>query len=182
MVVFLISMDSKTWKAIMKGWQHPGIIDKDGNTTFTSKPEKDWPKDEDELALENSKASNALFNGVEKNMFRLINTCIVAKDVGEIPKTTHESTAKVRMSRLQLLTTKYENLRMNDDETIHDFHMSIINIANTFCALGETMSEEKLVKKILISLLKKYGMKVTTIEEARNLSNMKVDELIGLIR
>jgi len=44
------------------------------------KPVEVWTTAEDELALGNSKALNALFNGVDKNMFRLIKQCIVAKD------------------------------------------------------------------------------------------------------
>lgn len=143
------------------------------------KLKEDQFKEDDELDLGNSNALNDLFNGVNKNVFRLINTCTVAKDACEILKTTHEDTVKVHMLRLQLLTTKLENLRMNDDETIHDFHMRILDIANTSCGLGEKMSKEKLVRKILRSLPKKYDMKVTTIEEAQDINNVKVDEHIG---
>jgi len=71
---------------------------------------------------------------------------------------------------------------MKNDESIHEFHMSILDIANTLSALGERMSEEKLVRKILRHLPKKFDMKVTTIEEARDISNMKVDELIGSLK
>jgi len=67
---------------------------------------------------------------------------------------------------------------MNDDETIFDFHMRIVDLSNKSCVLGEKMSEEKLVRKILRSLPKKYDMKVTAIEEAQDIGKMKVDELI----
>jgi hypothetical protein len=104
----------------------------------------------------------------------------VAKDVWEFLRIDHEGIAKVRMSRLQLLTTKFEKPRMNDDETIHKFHSSILDISNTSCGIGEKMLEEKLARKILRSLPKKYDMNVTTINEARDISNvMKEDELIG---
>jgi len=46
---------------------------------------------------------------------------------------------------------------MKEDENIHDFHMNIIDIANSFDSLGEKMSDEKLVRKILRSLPKRYG-------------------------
>ncbi|MCI45261.1 gag-protease polyprotein, partial [Trifolium medium] len=92
------------------------VADKDGNATTELKPEEEWSKEKDELALGNSKALNAMFNGViDKNMFRLIKKCTVAKEAWEILKTTHEGTSKVKMSRLQLLTTKFENLRMKED-------------------------------------------------------------------
>ena len=56
-------------------------LDADGNMTVVLKPEEEWTAAEDELALGNSKVLNALLNGVDKNMFRLIKQCIVAKDV-----------------------------------------------------------------------------------------------------
>jgi len=69
------------------------------------------------------------------------------------------------MSKLQLLTTKFENLKMKDDESIQDFHMNILDIANAYGALREKMTEENLVRKILRSLPKKFDMKVIAIEE-----------------
>jgi len=84
-------------------------------------------------------------------MFRLIKQCTMAKDAWEILKTAHERTSKVKMLRLQLLTTKFENLKMKEDENIQDFDMNILDIANSFDSLGEKMSDEKLVRKILSS-------------------------------
>jgi hypothetical protein len=152
MIVFLKSIDSRTWKAVLKGWSHPVIVDKEGKSTLALKAEKDWSKEEDVLALGNSKALNALFNGVEPNMFKLIKQCTVAKDAWQILEVYNEGTKKVKMAKLQLLTTKFENLRMKEDETIHDFHMNVMDIANSSKSLGEKMSEEKLVRKILRSL------------------------------
>jgi len=81
------------------------------------------------------------------------------------------------MSKLQLLTTKFENLKMKDDESIQDFHMNILDIENAISTLGEMMTEEKLVRKILRSLLKNFYMKVTAIEEVQDIKNMKVEEI-----
>lgn len=83
------------------------------------------------------------------------------------------------MSRLKLLTTKFENLRMKEDETVVDFYVHVHDIANCSFSLGEEMSEGKLPRNILISLLKKFDMKVNVIEEAQDISYVKVDELIG---
>jgi len=80
MIAFLKSIDSKIWKAVLKGWEHPLALDEDGNRTTVLKLEEEWTAAEDELALGNSKALNALFNGVDKNMFGLIKKCIVAND------------------------------------------------------------------------------------------------------
>ncbi|KAK2424222.1 gag-protease polyprotein [Trifolium repens] len=166
MIAFLKSIDSRTWKAVLKGWDHPLIVTKEGTSTGELKPEADWTKEEDEAALSNNKAINALFNGVDTNMFKLIKKCLSAKEAWEILMTCYEGTSKVKMSKLQLLTTKFENLRMKEEESIQDFHMNLIDIANAFEDLGEKVSDEKLSRKMLRSLPKRFDMKVTAIEEA----------------
>src|SRR3954466_13193900 len=94
----------------------------DGTTILISKTQ--WSKTEEDLALGNSKALSALFNGIDKNIFRLVQHYDLAKEAWDILKTTHEGTSKVKMSRLQILTTKFENLKMKEDETIYEFYMN----------------------------------------------------------
>ncbi|KAK2421589.1 gag-protease polyprotein [Trifolium repens] len=182
MIAFLKSLDSRTWKAVLKGWEHPRYKDANGVDTDELKPEEEWSAAEDTISLGNSKALNAIFNGVDKNMFRLIKQCTVAKDAWDILKVTHEGTTKVKSSRLQLLTSKFESLRMKEEETIYDFHMNVLDLANSFDSLGEKLSDEKLVRKILRSLPKRFNMKVTAIEEAQDISSMKVEELVGSLQ
>jgi len=86
MSAFLKSIDSKTWKEVLKGWEHLVALDKDGNKTVVLKLEEEWSTTEDELALGNSKALNALFNGVDKNMFRLIKNALWLRMLGKFSK------------------------------------------------------------------------------------------------
>ncbi|MCI70506.1 gag-pol polyprotein, partial [Trifolium medium] len=55
-------MDYRAWKAIIKGWNYPVITAENGTTT--PKPEAEWTTAEDTEATGNSKALNAIFNGV----------------------------------------------------------------------------------------------------------------------
>jgi hypothetical protein len=71
---------------------------------------------------------------------------------------------------------------MKEDESIQEFYMNILDITNAFDTLGEKMSEEKLVRKILRSLPERFDMKVTAIEEVQNVSEMKIEELIGSLQ
>jgi len=41
MVALLKSIDSKTWKTVLKGWDHPLVMDKDDNNTTEMKPEEE---------------------------------------------------------------------------------------------------------------------------------------------
>jgi hypothetical protein len=41
MATFLKSIDSKTWKAVLKGWEPLVVLDKDGNKTGVLKLEEE---------------------------------------------------------------------------------------------------------------------------------------------
>jgi len=70
----------------------------------------------------------------------------------DILRTAHEGTSKVKSSTIQLLTTKFESLKMKEEETIQDYYMNVLDIANSFDSLGEKLLDEKLVRKILRSI------------------------------
>ncbi|KAK2382487.1 gag-protease polyprotein [Trifolium repens] len=72
---------------------------------------------------------------------------------------------------------------MKEEETIYDFHMNVLDLAaNSSDSLGERLSDEKLVRKILRSLPKRFDMKVTAIEEAQDIASMKVEEVVGSLQ
>ena len=143
------------------------------------KPEITWSTEEDRLANNNSEALNAIFNGVDANQFKLISTCETAKVAWEILQTAHKGTTTLRLSKLQLLTTRFENLRMQESETISEFNSKLCDIANEAFSLGEKISEEKLVRKALRSLPRRFAYKVTAIEKAKDIQAMKLDKLMG---
>lgn len=71
-------------------------------------------------------------------------------------------------------TSKFEEIRMKDDETFDNFYAKLNDLANSSLNLGEKIYDAKIVKKIMRSLLKWFRPKVTAIEE--NLDTMKVEE------
>lgn len=114
-------MDRRIWKAFINGWTPLKIVAEDNTESVNL--EKDWTLSEDIVALENSRALNAIFNGADKNIFRTINVCTSAKEGWETLEVSHEGTSKVRMSRLRLLTTTFKNLKTREDETISNFNV-----------------------------------------------------------
>ena len=112
MKAFIKSVDEKAWKAILTGWDHP--MTRNDKRESVLKPEVEWTANEDKLANNNSKALNAIFNAVDANQFKLISTCETAKEAWEILQTAHEGTDAVKLSKLQILTTRFENLSMKE--------------------------------------------------------------------
>ena len=107
------------------------------------------------MATANFKALNVIFASVDANQFKLISFCECAKDAWNILQTTHEGTPLVKISKLQMLAIRFEDLRMMEYEIISDFISKLCDIANEAFALGEKYSNIKLVRKILRSLSRK---------------------------
>ena len=57
-----------------------------------------------------------------------------------------------------------------------------MDIANDSEHLGENIFEDKLIRKMLRSLPRKFDMKVISIEESRDISTMIMDKLVGSLK
>lgn len=68
---------------------------------------------------------------------------------------------------------------MLKDETISEFNVLLCDITNNSFALCEKMLDENLGRKILKYFSKRIHMKVTAIEEEKNFSMIKIDEMIN---
>ena len=72
-----------------------------------------WDKAALAEANANSKALNIIFCGVSPNEFHRISHVIIAKEACEILETTYEGTKNVKDIKLQMLTTRFEELKMS---------------------------------------------------------------------
>ena len=61
----------------------------------------------------NSKALNAIFCGMSPDEFHWISHITIAKEAWQILETTYEGKKKVKDTKLQMLTTRFEELRMS---------------------------------------------------------------------
>ena len=104
MRAFLCSIDDTIWDAVEIGWTRP----KAAKST--------WDKAALTVVNANSKALNAIFCGVSPDEFHKISHITVAKEAWEILENTYEGTKKVKDTKLQMLTTWFEELKMSEDE------------------------------------------------------------------
>ena len=106
----------------------------------------------------------------------------IAKEAWKILATTYEGTKKVKDTKLQMLTTRFEELKMGDDEAFDSFYEKLNEIEIAKLNLGEKIKDAKVVRKILRSLPKSFRAKVTAIEESKDLDEIKIQELIGSLQ
>ena len=113
---------------------------------------------------------NALFSVVTNEEFKKISSIETAKEAWTILQTTYEGTKAVKDSKLQRLTTSFEEIKMEEDESFDEFYAKLKNIVNSAFNLGEIIPEPKIVRKVLRSLPERFHAKITVIEELRTLT------------
>ena len=167
MRAFLCSIDDIVWDVVQAGWTRPEAT------------KSTWDKAALAAANANSKVLNAIFCGVSPVKFHRISHITVAKEAWEILETTCKGTKKVKDTKLQMLTTQFEELKMSEDESFDSFYSKLNEVVVSKFNLGEKTEDSKIVRKILRSLPESFRAKVTAIEESKDLDDINVQELIG---
>ena len=85
----------------------------------------------------------------------------------------------VKINKLQQLPTRFESIRMSDDETFDEFYPKLNDIVNSAYNLGEIYDQPKIVRKILRSLNEDFRPKVIVITESKDVDSIPIDELVG---
>ena len=96
--------------------------------------------------------------------------------------TTYKGTKKVKDTKFQMLTIRFEELKMSEDESFNSFYGRLNEVVIGKLNLGEKTEDSKVVRKILQSLLESFRTKVTAIEESKDLDEIKVQEPISSLQ
>ena len=133
----MYSIDDTIWDAVEVGWTRPEAA------------KSIWDKAALAAANANGKALNAIFCGVSPDEFHRISHITIAKDAWEILETTYEGTKKVKDTKLLILTTRFEELKMSEDESFDSFYSKLNEMVIGKFNLGEKTEDLKVVRKIL---------------------------------
>jgi len=88
---------------------------------------------------------------------------------------------KVKKIRLQSLRIQFELLQMKKEEKIEDYFSFVLAITNQMKICGETLSDKSVMEKIMRTLPSQFDHLVITIEETKDLNEMKIEELQGAL-
>ncbi|RVW49720.1 Retrovirus-related Pol polyprotein from transposon TNT 1-94 [Vitis vinifera] len=153
MQYFLKMQSEKVWNAVEFGWSPPKVLDREGRPTNVIKPKLEWDRGDNEASENNARAMYSIFNAISTDEFRRIATCTSAKEAWDILQVTHEGTNAVKVSKLQMLTSRFETIRMEDHENFGEFYAKLMDIVNSSFNL-----------------------------ESKDVDSLKVDELVGSLQ
>ncbi|GFP85538.1 hypothetical protein PHJA_000697500, partial [Phtheirospermum japonicum] len=161
-------------------WKAQRIDDPDGEVIL--KNEVDWNAEEQAISNANTKALNDIYFFVDVYLFMIISNLQTAKEAWDALQLFCEGSKGVQQTKLRMLATQFEVLRMEESGTITNYSAKLLDIANECQLLGTPISNESLVSKFLQSVTKIFNMKITSIEEDNDTSIMSFDELVGSLK
>ncbi|GAV76419.1 LOW QUALITY PROTEIN: zf-CCHC domain-containing protein/UBN2 domain-containing protein [Cephalotus follicularis] len=153
MTIFLQSLDYQLWHIIVNGPRMPTRTIEG----VVSPTENEYNDNDFRMLQLNSKVKHVLFYLLE---------------------VSYEGTNQVKESKISMLVHEYELFMMQNDECISDM-FTRFTITNSLKNLGKSYSNQELIRKILRCLPKSWTPKVTAIEEAKDLSTLPLEQLLG---
>ncbi|KAK8562865.1 hypothetical protein V6N12_010929 [Hibiscus sabdariffa] len=167
LMLFIKAKDFHLWDIVEDGPFVPTMIKSEWSAIDRKKMEL------------NCKALHILFCALGPDVYAKVSSCESAKEVWDKLEVIHEGTNDVKEARIGLLNLEYENFKMDPNEDIKGMFNHFSTIVNQLKGLGEEISEEKLIRKLIYSLPESWDSKKTAIIEAKDLKKLKLDELIG---
>jgi hypothetical protein len=110
------------------------------------------------LGENNSKAINALLNGLSDTVFTKVAHC--TKEIWDKLRNIYEGDSKVKATKLQTYRGQFEQLKMKEDEDIIAYFLRVDETVKAIIGLGEEIEESVIVQKVLRSLPMRFNPKI----------------------
>ncbi|XP_009592715.1 uncharacterized protein [Nicotiana tomentosiformis] len=128
------------------------------------------------------KAKTIIQNSVADSIFSKIIACETSKEAWKTLKQEYQGSERARQNQILNLKRDFESLIMQDDETIAKYSNRISLIVNKIRLLGENFKDDRIVEKILVTILEKFESKISFLEESKDLSTISIAELISILQ
>ncbi|KAI5353737.1 hypothetical protein L3X38_006631 [Prunus dulcis] len=134
------------------------------------------------IFMKDAKALGIIQNVVSDQIFPRIANADSAKMAWELLYGEYHSGDHVRSVKLQNLIREFEYTRMRDNESLSIYLTRLNELINQMKTFGETLSNERLVQKVLISLSKVYDPICLVIENTKSLETVELHEVIAILK
>lgn len=123
-----------------------------------------------------------IYQGLPEDILLAVAEKQTAKEVWEAIKTMCQGAERVKKAKIQALKAELESMSMKDTEQIDEFCMKLSGLVTNIRALGETIEESYVVKKLLRAVPTRFLQMTFTIEQFGNLESMTVEETVGSLK
>jgi hypothetical protein len=166
MKTYIQAQGFEIWQSIVDGYTIPAVP-----------PTNDKAM---KLGQSNSKATNALLNGLSEIIFTKVAHCKSAKEIWDKIRNIYDEDIKFKATKLQTYIGQFKQLKMKEDENIAAYFLRVDETMNAIIGLGEEIKESIIVQKVLRSIPVRFNPKISTLEERSYLNSISMYELHGI--
>nr|GEW28703.1 zf-CCHC domain-containing protein/UBN2 domain-containing protein [Tanacetum cinerariifolium] len=130
----------------------------------------------------NNEAKMVTYNALLRKEYERIFMCITAKEIWDTLLIIHQGNSQVKDNKIDLLVQQYEQFTIPEKESIDNDFARFNTIITSLKALDEGFSSKNYVRQFLKALHPKWRIKVTAIEDSKDLTSLSLDELIGNLK
>ncbi|GKB13988.1 zf-CCHC domain-containing protein [Tanacetum coccineum] len=178
---YVKSKDLDLWHVIINGDFQP-IIQNPETKLDEVVPFENQTDDLKRRLSKNNEAKMVIYNALPRKEYERIFMCNTAKEIWKTLLITHQGNNQVKDNKIDLLVQQYEQFVISEDESIDSAFARFNTIITSLKALDEGYSSKNYRRKFLRALHPKWRVKVTAIEESKDLTSLSLDELIGNLK
>ncbi|RVW71674.1 Retrovirus-related Pol polyprotein from transposon TNT 1-94 [Vitis vinifera] len=130
---------------------------------------------------EEAKAPRALsyiHAAVSEPIFTRIMACETPKEAWDKLKEMYLGSDRTRQMQILNLKRQFEVLRMKDKEFIKEYVDRLMEVVNKIWLLGEDLTDQRVVEKVLVSLPERFESKISSLEDSKDLTKISLAELV----
>ncbi|KAK4477912.1 hypothetical protein RD792_017177, partial [Penstemon davidsonii] len=128
------------------------------------------------------KAKFIIFKALDEDRFQKIKHLKTAKEMWNKVCELSEGNDAIKEHKLSAALEEFENFKMKSGETIDQMDTRFTRTLNEVLRLGKEFSKKEITMKVLKALSSKFNMKVTAMEESRDLEKLSLSELLSSLK
>lgn len=124
----------------------------------------------------------AIYQAIPEDVLLSVADKKAAKEAWEAIKTMRLGAERARQARVQTLKIEFETMKMTEAESIEDFSLKLSGLVTNMRALGETVQENYVVKKLLRAVPARFLQITSAMEQFGKVDEMSLEEAVGSLK
>ncbi|XP_052206843.1 uncharacterized protein LOC127811178 [Diospyros lotus] len=169
-------------EAYLRGLLLWEAVESDFETVEPQNPTLNQLKVYEEKVSRKYRALSCLHSAVNETIFIRIMACKTAKEVWDQLKLEFQGNEKTKQMQIFNLRKEFELLRMKETENVKEYIDRVIKVVNQVRLLGEDLPEKRVVEKVMVTLPERFEAKISSLEDAWDLSKLSLTELVNALQ